>query len=342
MGTIAFASAKGSPGVTTTVAALAATWPDDRDLHVVELDPSGGDLVVRFDLALEPGLVTLAAAGRRELGPDLFVSHTQVLPSDAGGDDRPVRRVLPAPVAAEQAGAALAAVRTGLSRVLRSLDGDVLIDCGRLDPTSPAVDAAIEADLLVMVARPVVAEVHHLAARLASLRPRALSLLLIGDRPYSVSDVAGAVGATPLGTLPVDSRAASVLTVGHPNALKVLRRSRLLRDARAVAEGLADWLGSPAGTTPPTTTAPPPATAAPPAPPPPPPTPPPPTRPWLPEPPPERAPTTPLPPPPPPGYPPRAVPDSPDPRAGTNGHGNGTDGPTGPKHFRRSGEGADR
>jgi MinD-like ATPase involved in chromosome partitioning or flagellar assembly len=335
MGTIAFASAKGSPGVTTTVAALAATWPDDRDLHVVELDPSGGDLVVRFDLALEPGLVTLAAAGRRDLGPDLFVSHTQVLPSDAGGDDRPVRRVLAAPVAADQAGAALAALRTGLSRVLRSLDGDVLIDCGRLDPTSPAVDAASEADLLVMVARPVVAEVHHLAARLASLRPRALSLLLIGDRPYSVSDVAGAVGATPLGTLPVDGRAASVLTVGHPNALKVLRRSRLLRDARAVADGLADWLGAPDGTTPPPVTAPPPA-------PPPPPAPAPPTRPRLPESPPERAPATPLPPPPPPGYPPRAVPDSRDPRAGTNGHGDGAGGPTGPKHFRRSGEGADR
>jgi MinD-like ATPase involved in chromosome partitioning or flagellar assembly len=319
MGTIAFASAKGSPGVTTTVAALAATWPDDRDLHVVELDPSGGDLVVRFDLGLEPGLVTLAAAGRRDLGPDLFVSHTQVLPSDAGGDDRPVRRVLPAPVAADQAGAALTALRTGLSRVLRSLEGDVLIDCGRLDPTSPSVDAATEADLLVMVARPIVAEVHHLAARLSSLRPRALSLLLIGDRPYSVSEVAGAVGATPLGTLPVDGRAASVLTVGHPKALKVLRRSRLLRDARAVADGLAEWLGAPAAATPS------PMVAPPPAPPPPPP-------------PPERAASTPAPPPP----PPPAYSPPPAPPPGTNGHGNGTGEGRGPKHFRRSGEGIER
>ncbi|HET6953761.1 MAG TPA: hypothetical protein VFI47_25525, partial [Acidimicrobiales bacterium] len=248
MGTIAFASAKGSPGVTTTVAALAATWPRERNLHVVELDPSGGDLVVRFDLTLEPGLVTLAAAGRRDLDADLYLAHTQELPGDGSDDAAPVRRVLPAPVAAEQAGVALTALRGSMVRVLGSLDGDVLIDCGRLDPTSPAVDVATGADLLVMVARPVVAEVHHLAARLASLRPRALSLLLVGDRPYSVSDVATAVGATPLGTLPADDRAASVLTVGHPNALRMLRRSRLLRDARAVAEGLADWLGAPAGT----------------------------------------------------------------------------------------------
>src|SRR4029450_4811377 len=65
MAYVAFASAKASPGVTTTITALAATWPRDRDLLVAELDPAGGDLGVRFDLATEPGLVTPAAAGRR-------------------------------------------------------------------------------------------------------------------------------------------------------------------------------------------------------------------------------------------------------------------------------------
>jgi len=73
MAYIAFASAKGSPGVTTAVAALAATWPADRPLVVAELDPAGGDLVVRLDLATEPGLVSLAAAGRRELDRDTLL-----------------------------------------------------------------------------------------------------------------------------------------------------------------------------------------------------------------------------------------------------------------------------
>jgi hypothetical protein len=128
---------------------------------------------------------------------------------------------------------------------LSSLAADVLVDCGRLDPGSAVHDVVTEADLLVVVARPVVTEVHHLAARLSGLRPKALSLLLIGDRPYSVAEVADAVGANPLGVLPVDDRAAAALTVGRSDGARVLRRSRLLRDARAVAEGLAGWLPPP-------------------------------------------------------------------------------------------------
>jgi hypothetical protein len=246
MAYVAFASAKASPGVTTTIIALAATWPRDRDLLVAELDPAGGDLGVRFDLATEPGLVTLAAAGRRQLDRPTLAGHTQPLPFAGRGTDGDAegggRRVLLGPVAADQAGAALAALRGGLPGVLSSLGADVLVDCGRLDPGSAVHDVVTEADLLVVVARPVVAEVHHLAARLSGLRPKALSLLLIGDRPYSVAEVADAVGANPLGVLPVDDRAAAALTVGRSDGARVLRRSRLLRDARAVAEGLAGWL----------------------------------------------------------------------------------------------------
>ncbi|HKY69249.1 MAG TPA: hypothetical protein VJM49_22865, partial [Acidimicrobiales bacterium] len=238
MATIAVASAKGSPGVTTAVAALAVTWPAARELVVVELDPSGGDLAVRFDLAPEPGLVSLAAAGRRELAADTLLAHTQALGDTARGDVRP-RRVLVAPVSADQAAAALTALRGALPGVLADLDCDVIVDCGRLDPQSAAFDVATKAELLVMVARPVVTEVHHLATRLASTRPNAVSLLLVGDRPYPVAEVAEAVAANPLGTLPVDARTALALAGGHTNIARSLRRSALLRDAGAIADGLA-------------------------------------------------------------------------------------------------------
>lgn len=241
MAYIAFASAKGSPGVTTAVTSLAATWPVDRDLVVAEIDPAGGDLVVRFDLATEPGLVTLAAAGRRQLGPDTLLAHTQQFPI-ALDEGRPSRQVLVAPVSAEQAGASLGALRTGLAGALSALDVDVLVDCGRLDPSSPAYDVAAGADLLVMVTRPVVAEVHHLSSRLASLQVPNASVLTVGERPYPVAEVAQAVGARALGTLPDDPRAAPALTEGHPQAVRLLRRSRLMRDARALAESLAEWL----------------------------------------------------------------------------------------------------
>jgi MinD-like ATPase involved in chromosome partitioning or flagellar assembly len=248
VGAIAFASAKSSPGVTTTITALAASWPAERDLHIVEVDPAGGDLVVRFEMAPEPGLVTLAATGRRDLSRDTYLAHTQALPSDVGADG-PIRRILLAPVAADHASAALGALRGGLPKVLASLDADVLVDCGRLDPYSPAFEFATQADLLVVVARPILSEIHHLASRLPTISARATSLLVIGDKPYGVSDVATVVGATPLGTIPVDERAAQALTLGHPHGLRILRRSRLLRDARSVAEGLASWLGPPAGAT---------------------------------------------------------------------------------------------
>jgi MinD-like ATPase involved in chromosome partitioning or flagellar assembly len=243
VGYIAFASAKGSPGVTTAVAALAATWPADRELVVAEVDPAGGDLVVRFDLATEPGLVSLAAAGRRELGPDTLLAHTQELAGLAHAHVRP-RRALVAPVSADQAAAALTALRGALSTTLAALDTDVLVDCGRLDPQSPAFEVATRAELLVMVTQPVVAEVHHLAARLATVRSAtAVSVLLVGERPYSVSEVAEAVGANPLGTLPADGRSAAALAGGHVNVARALRRSGLLRDAGAIAAGLAEWLG---------------------------------------------------------------------------------------------------
>ena len=170
MGYIAFASAKGSPGVTTTVAALAATWPADRELLVAEVDPAGGDLVVRFDLATEPGLVSLAAAGRRELGPDTLAGAHARACRAAHARGAP-RRALVAPVSADQAAAALTALRGALATKLAALDADVLVDCGRLDPQSPAFEVATKAELLVMVAQPVVAEVHHLAARLARSAP---------------------------------------------------------------------------------------------------------------------------------------------------------------------------
>ncbi|HET6774249.1 MAG TPA: hypothetical protein VFH36_13115 [Acidimicrobiales bacterium] len=246
MAVVAFASAKGSPGVTTAVAALAATWPPGRDLVVAELDPAGGDLVVRLELAAEPGLVTLAAAGRRELGHRTLLAHTQSL-AGLTGDGGAARRVLVGPVSADQASASLAALRGGLAAALATLDADVLVDCGRLDPASSAYDVATSADLLVMVTRPVVAEVHHLSARLASVHAAAVSLLVVGDRPYPVAEVAATVGASPLGGLPVDPRAASALNDGRPGAARLLRRSQLVRVARSLAEDLAGWMPAPGG-----------------------------------------------------------------------------------------------
>ena len=69
MALIALAADKGSPGVTTTAVALAASWP--RPALLAERDPSGGDLAYRLPgphgQRLDPhrGLISLAVATRR-------------------------------------------------------------------------------------------------------------------------------------------------------------------------------------------------------------------------------------------------------------------------------------
>ena len=99
MTSFAFASVKASPGVTTLCQALALCWPEDRAVIVVEADPAGGDLAARLDLPAEPGLVSLAAAGRRGLSPAVVLEQVQVASGWAG--------LLVGPPSARQAVAAL-------------------------------------------------------------------------------------------------------------------------------------------------------------------------------------------------------------------------------------------
>lgn len=233
MSVIAFASAKSSPGVTTALVALAAGWPQEREILVVEADPAGGDIAPRFDLSTDPGLVTLAAAGRRQLSPDTLWNHVQTLPGKRAA------QVLVAPASAEQTQAALSAVRGRLAEVLGRLqDRDVLVDCGRLDPGSPAFELMGAADLAVLVVRPVLSQVHHLHARVTSLPSTTPTCLVtIGDSPYSPLDVAGTVRMQLAGSLAHDGRAAAVLA-GEGGGGRDLARSRLLRSATGLAEGL--------------------------------------------------------------------------------------------------------
>ncbi|MBW3643375.1 MAG: hypothetical protein KY447_10720 [Actinobacteria bacterium] len=242
MSLVAVGSAKGSPGATTLVAALGSVWPASAGVLLAELDPAGGDLAIRLGLPAEPGLVTLAAEGRRGVTPELVWEHTSSFPGSE------VAHVLAGPASADQATAALAAVGGKLAEVLAGLaDVDVLADCGRLDPGSPALAVARRADLVVVVARSSVAEIRHLSTRLAALRLRApVALVLVGDRPYGVSEVAGAVGVEALGAVAHDARGAEVVSAGTANGSRLLRTSPFMRTTRSLAETLVARLGPPA------------------------------------------------------------------------------------------------
>ena len=209
MTTIAMCSVKASPGVTTTAQALAEVWPADRSVLLAELDPAGGDLAARLDRSPEPGLVSLAAAGRRGLDHGLVLDHTQ-----ASSDST---RLLLAPPSARQAAAALDLLGDALAAVVSSLDGfDVLMDCGRLDAGSAARPWFAAADQVLCVLRPTAAEVAHVAAAMSEVRSEHehIALIVVGEpgpghhHLYPADEVASAVGLNVVAVIADDDRAA--------------------------------------------------------------------------------------------------------------------------------------
>jgi hypothetical protein len=165
MSLIAVASAKGSPGVTTTALVLGALWP--REVLVAECDASGSDIPVRMPAAdggvLDPdrGLLSLAAAGRKGLTPDLVLGHTQEI---TGGLE-----VLAGVRMPEQA-AGMTNVWPVLGQTLDAIpDYDVLADCGRIGATTPQSAILRASRLLIMVTSAEPSSVVHLRERLTVL-----------------------------------------------------------------------------------------------------------------------------------------------------------------------------
>lgn len=238
-----------SCGVSTAALALAATWPADRRVLLVEADPAGGTLAAASGWPAEPGLVSLAAASRRRFDPAVVWEHCQVLPGGAA--------VLAGPASAERARGALGMLG-GLAGHLPSLDADVVVDCGRLDPGSPAIAVWEGADRQVLVARPRLADLHAVAAwtethatgrepadvRLE--RRGRVGLVVVGDGPYPDAEIAEVLDVEVLCRLPWDPRGAAAL-VSVPASSRDARLAPLVRAARSVADGLADDLAACAG-----------------------------------------------------------------------------------------------
>jgi hypothetical protein len=163
---IAVASAKGAPGVTTFSVALAALAP--RRAVLADLDPAGGDLMLRYPapdgqpLNPERGLLSLGADVRRDPAAP-FPPHVQLV---SGGLE-----VLVGASSPEQM-TALGPVWPTLGRILHDApQRDVIADCGRVSVGSPTLPVLQAADVLVMLASDSVAQLAHLRERLFALGP---------------------------------------------------------------------------------------------------------------------------------------------------------------------------
>ncbi|MFX4291013.1 hypothetical protein [Streptomyces bohaiensis] len=172
MALIAVAADKGSPGATTTAVALAALWP--RRALLAEVDPAGGDLVYRSaredGRPLDPGtgLLSLAATARRGIAAEQLWDHSQRV---SGGLDLIVG------LTSSDQGTGVSGQYGALGKAFAELArspheeaaADVVADCGRLGPDSPALALLPHAAVVLLVTR-------TQPENLAHTRERALAL----------------------------------------------------------------------------------------------------------------------------------------------------------------------
>jgi hypothetical protein len=207
---------------------------------LVEADPAGGVLAVRYRLGAEPGLVGLVAAARAGAVSEAaeVLAHAQRVP---GG-----LPVVAAPVGAELVHSALRAGGEALGRRLGDAGAlDVVIDAGRLGPESPATALIHHADAVLMVAWPVAEQLMPGVIRLRSLstRCRRVGWVLIGDQPHSAGEVEATFGFDVAGVVADDPRGAA--GVEGAGSQRAVARSALARSAAALADSLyGGWLGS--------------------------------------------------------------------------------------------------
>jgi hypothetical protein len=201
-------SAKGSPGATTAGLGIAARWPTGPGV-LVEADPAGGDLAVRFGLGLGPGLASMAVAARHGNQQPDPSAWTRVLPVGA--------RVVPA-APGGAAAAALTALAGQGHRLLSALADAypvVVVDAGRWTHGSPADGLLSSCQVVLLVSSSELEQISQCQARIGALRRLVgdVRLLLVGVRGgWPAGEVGAALGLPVAAALPVDGRGAGVLS----------------------------------------------------------------------------------------------------------------------------------
>lgn len=243
MALIMLASAKGSPGVTTTALALASVWP--RPVLLAECDPAGGDILAGFLRAgatANGGLLDVALAARRGLTPADVLRRSVGLAEDG--------RVLLLPGLTDPGHIATVIPSwPGIVAALRGLASaepayDVLADAGRLGAPWPT-ELIAGADRVLLVLRPTLPQVHSARHHLAQIRrlnddtTAEVAVVLIGDAPYSRAEVADALGVPVLATVALDERAASALSDGAERG-RWFERSAMVRSITQLATKLVE------------------------------------------------------------------------------------------------------
>jgi hypothetical protein len=239
--TITVVSAKGSPGVTTTVLGVGLAWPlanPGRSVVVVDADPAGPDTaagILQGAAYPDAGLLALAADRTGEPA-DAVLGHAVAL--DPSG-----RTLLLPGIPDEARAAAMPLAWDVLAEARVGLGGsgfDLIVDAGRVSRDGAARPWVGQADVVVLVCRPTLPAVAAARRLVAAWPHRDLPLhLVVVDcvSPYTASEVAAAVQLPLLWVLPFELDVARVFSEGTPPG-RGHDRSRLARSLRGLAGDL--------------------------------------------------------------------------------------------------------
>lgn len=242
---VSFVSAKGSPGVTTAVLAVASRWY--RTAVVLDVDPFGGDVP--------------AGLGRGAWPPDAGLLELMVDVRSMPVEEALRRRVVVAatfapPVLSGFGGLGQAAAvpwRQLGAEFAQLSDADALADCGRYLPGDVS-ELVASSDHVVVVSGSSLPAARATSRLVSTLRDSGpgrwshdeLSLLVIrSGQPYSAGEVAQSCSVRLLGELPDDPGAARVWSDGVPPG-RGFGRSALQREAMQVGSALRTVTGAPA------------------------------------------------------------------------------------------------
>lgn len=220
-------AAKGSPGVTTAAAALAAVATTSGRAILAELDPAGGSIGVLTGQPAVVGLVDAATLLRRTTSAAAVDDNATMTPHGVA--------TLLAPSSGAVAESVIASIADRWVPALRAAALDVIVDGGRWEPSQTTARRVFGADLVVVVVRPTVASVEatrHIVDRVREVARRPAAALVVGGKPYRPEEVAHHLDLPLAGAIAWDPRGATNLWAGGVS--RTWMRSMLARSAAAV------------------------------------------------------------------------------------------------------------
>ena len=226
-------AAKGSPGVTTAAAALAAVATTGGRSILAELDPSGGSIAVLTGQPAVVGLVDAATLLRRTTSAAAIDDNATMVPHGVA--------TLLAPNSGAVAESVIGSISERWVPALRAAALDVVVDGGRWEPSQTTSRRVLGADVLVVVVRPTVASVEatrHIVDRVREVAKRPAAALVVGGKPYRPEEVAHHLDLPLAGSIAWDPRGA--INLWAHGVSRSWMRTMLARSAAAVWSNLFD------------------------------------------------------------------------------------------------------